>query len=196
MINHNPREILLTLDQQLDHDVELVLYGRAAISLGFDQAPEILQATQDVDAIIRISQLTALTNDEQFWLAIDHTNQILSAKGLYITHLFAEDQVFLRPDWENHLVPIHTVQTQFLKLYRPHVIDLILTKMMRGNDALDMEDIAFLISSEKVMMEDMEKAFDSARLPEDIPELHEAFLRAIPSVKSIILANALCPPDP
>lgn len=191
MINHNPREILLTLDQQLDHEVDLVLYGRAAISLGFDQSPETLQATQDVDAIIRLSQLTTLTSDEQFWLAIDHTNQILSAKGLYITHLFAEDQVFLRPDWENHIVPIHTLQTQFLKLYRPHVIDLILTKMMRGNDALDMEDIAFLVSAEKITLEKMEKAFDSARLPKDIPELQEAFMRAIPAVKSIIQANTL-----
>ncbi len=54
-----------------------------------------------------------------------------------------------------------------------------------------MEDIAFLISAEKITLEKMEKAFGSARLPEDIPELQEAFMRAIPAVKSIIQANTL-----
>lgn len=36
MIPNNPAEVLLTLDRELDHDVSLVLYGRAALCLGFD----------------------------------------------------------------------------------------------------------------------------------------------------------------
>lgn len=36
MTPNNPAEILLTLDRELDHQVKLVLYGRAAICLGFD----------------------------------------------------------------------------------------------------------------------------------------------------------------
>ena len=39
MIPNNPAEILLSLDRQLDHEVPLVLYGRAALCLGFDAPP-------------------------------------------------------------------------------------------------------------------------------------------------------------
>jgi len=186
MIPNNPVEILLTLDRELDHEVRLVLYGRAAICLGFDQSPPAFQTTQDVDAIISLSQLPSLTNDEQFWNSIDRTNEILSPKGLYITHLFAEDQVFLRPDWEKNIVPIYSLNTRFLKLFRPHVIDFILTKMMRGNDALDMDDIRFLINTEKVTIAEIEAAFLSVKLPHNIPELLQAFQRAIPIVREII----------
>ncbi len=186
MIPNNPAEILLTLDQELDHEVPLVLYGRSALCLGFDQPPAAFQSTQDVDAIISLSQLPSLTNDAQFWDAIERTNQILSPKGLYITHLFAEDQVFLRPDWERNIVPIHSIETRFLKLFRPHVIDLILTKMMRGNDELDMEDIRFLANTDKVTITEIETAFVSVKIPQDIPELKEAFQRAIPFVRNII----------
>lgn len=186
MIHHNPVEILQTLDQELDHEVSLVLYGRACMSLGFDHPLDQFQATQDVDAIIRLSQLHELMADDQFWLAIDRTNQILSSKGLYITHLFVEDQVFLRSNWESHIVPITKIPTRFLKLYRPDVIDLILTKMMRGNDTLDMADIQFLLVAGKVTMAQMEEAFSVVRLPEDIPEFHEAFQRALPIVKKMI----------
>jgi len=54
MTPNNSAEILLSLDRQLDHEVSLVLYGRAALCLGFDEAPHVFQTTQDVDAIIRL----------------------------------------------------------------------------------------------------------------------------------------------
>lgn len=187
MISNNPAEILLTLDQQIDHKVPLVLYGRAALCLGFDQAPASFQNTQDVDAIISLSQLPELTKDDMFWDALERTNKILSPKGLYITHLFCEDQVFLRPDWSSHIVPIHRPPTRFLKLFRPHAIDLILTKMMRGNDTEDMNDISFLIRQDGVSANELEAAFASARLP-DVPELHDAFDRALPVVRRILQA--------
>jgi hypothetical protein len=185
MIPNNPAEILLSLDQQLDHELPLVLYGRAALCLGFDQAPPAFQATQDVDAIISLSQLPELTKDDMFWDALDRTNQVLSPKDLYITHLFCEDQVFLRPDWTLHIVPIHTLPTRFLKLFRPHAIDLILTKMMRGNDSQDMEDVSFLVRQDNVTANEMESAFASVRMP-DVPELHDAFDRALPEVRRIL----------
>lgn len=186
MIANNPIEILQTLDQKLDHDVNLILYGRAAISIGFHQSPPHFQSTQDVDAIISFAQLPELTNDEQFWRAIDETNDLLSPRGLYITHLFAEDQVFLRPDWAKHIVPISTIQTKFLKLFRPHCVDLILTKMMRGNDSLDMDDIAFLLTTEPISRSVIEHAFQVVRIPQDIPDFREAFQRALPAVRSIM----------
>lgn len=185
MTTNNPAEIPLTLDQQLSHEVTLVLYGRAALSLGFPASRPEFQLTMDVDAIISLSQLPELTSDEEFWIAIERTNQLLSPRGLYITHLFCEDQVFLRPGWQDHVVPIHFVPTRFLRLYRPHAVDLILTKMMRGNDSLDMEDIAFLARNDDLSHEQMDRALEHVRIP-DILELREAFDRALPMVRQIL----------
>ena len=185
MMQNNPSEVLLTLDRELDHQVTLVLYGRAALCLGFDNPPLDFHSTLDVDAIISLSQLPQLIDDLPFWDALDRTNRLLQSKGLYLTHLFSEDQVFIRPNWERHLVPIARPQTAHLKLFRPHVLDLILTKMMRGNDDLDMADIRFLVKQQHVTSAEMDAALATVRIP-DLAELQEAFQRAVPSVRAIV----------
>jgi hypothetical protein len=188
MIPNNPAEVLLALDRELDHQVSLVLYGRAALCLGFENPPPDLQATLDVDAIIPLSQLPHLMEDFSFWDALDRANLSLQSKGLYLTHLFSEEQVFLRPNWERHIVPIVHPKTRFLRLFRPHVIDLILTKMMRGNDELDMADIRFLVARGNVSPSQVEQAITEVRMPE-ITELRDAFERAIPTVRAIASKN-------
>ena len=185
MIVNNPSEVILTLDREMDHDVTLVLYGRAALSLGFDPAPIDCYTTQDVDAIISFSQLPVIMDDHCFWDALEKTNKALEPSGLYMTHLFSEDQVFLRPDWETHIVPITFPKTRFLKLFRPHAIDLILSKMMRGNDELDMADITFLVSREKITSKEIEDAFCNVRIP-NISDFRDAFARALPTVRNIV----------
>jgi len=181
----NPVEVVLTLDGELDHEVSLVVYGRGGLRLGYDRPMEAFYTTQDVDGIIRLSQLEALVEDEAFWDAVDRTNKKLEPKGLYITHLFQEDQVFLRPDWEQFIVPVLRPPTRWLKLFRPHTIDLILTKMMRGDDAQDMEDVAFLVQHDGITLEQMEPAFANVSMP-DIQELRDAFDRALPRVRAIL----------
>ncbi len=96
---NNPLFILQTLDRHLDHPVELTLYGRAALALGFPAHEPRHETTQDVDAIIPLAQLDPLRADEQFWDARDATNAELAERGLYLTHLFTEADVFLLPDW-------------------------------------------------------------------------------------------------
>lgn len=102
---NNPLFILQVLDRHLDHPVELTLYGRAALALGFPSHEPGHETTQDVDAIIPLAQLEELRADEQFWDARDATNAELAKRGLYITHLFTEADVFLRPDWLTRRVP-------------------------------------------------------------------------------------------
>jgi hypothetical protein len=181
----NPTEVLLALDRELDHEISLVLYGRAALYLGFQDAPAEFGTTQDVDGIIRLAQLPVLLEDDGFWEAQERANLILEPRGLYITHLFSEDQVFLRPDWEQHLVPVPKPETRWLHLFRPHAVDLILTKMMRGNDHQDMEDIAFLVRKSGVTSAEMEAAFMVVRMP-DVQELRDAFAMALPGVREIL----------
>jgi hypothetical protein len=49
---NNPLLILQTLDRHLDHPVELTLYGRAALALGFPAHEARHETTQDVDAFL------------------------------------------------------------------------------------------------------------------------------------------------
>lgn len=182
---NNPLTILLTLDRHLNHPVELTLYGRAALALGFPSHEPFHETTQDVDAIIPLTQLERLRADEQFWDARDATNEELSQRGLYITHLFTEADVFLMPDWLDRRVPIPGSFTH-LKLHRPAALDLILTKMMRGADPEDLADIRFLLKHQPLTEAELRNAFQSLRAP-DIPELREAFQAAVPKVLALAI---------
>ena len=178
----NAETISTTLDGLLDHEVSLVAYGRAAIALGFDHVPEAVGRSLDIDVILRFSHESELEADDQFWDAHAEVNAVLEKQGLYITHLFQEDQVFLRPEWEQHIVPVLRPPTRWLKLFRPATIDLILTKMMRGDDPQDMADVDFLIRHDHITPGQMEPAFATVRMP-DVQELHDAFDRALPVVR-------------
>jgi len=188
----NAERILLALDSRLDHEVSLVIYGRAAVALGFEHPPEAVTRTLDVDAIIPVSQVTLFRNDANFWDAQDAANRELEKEGLYITHLFEADQIFLRRDWEQHLVPVTRPPTRWLRLFRPATLDLILTKMMRGDDPQDLADIAFLIRHDQVTPAQIESAMAEAVIP-DLSELRDAFERARPLVRELARQAASAP---
>ena len=181
----NAEIIATTLDGLLDHEVRLIIYGRAALALGFDNVPESVGKSLDLDVILPFSEAARIEADDQFWAAQQQLNKSLQSSGLYLTHIFQEDQVFLRPDWEKHTKPVLRPSTRWLKLFRPDTVDLILTKMMRGDDAQDMEDIQFLVESESLTLEVLEPAFASVRIP-DVEELQEAFQRALLHVRRIL----------
>jgi hypothetical protein len=180
----NPSLILRTLDAHMDHAVRLVLYGRAALHLGFDGAPPETAESKDVDAIIPLGDLDALSSDEGFWAAQEAANAELRPKGLYITHLFRADQIFLRPDWEEHLAPVTRPPTRWLRLFRPATLDLVLTKMMRGDDPQDLADIEFLIRHDRLTPAQIEAALAEAVIPE-LVELRDAFETAKPHVREL-----------
>jgi hypothetical protein len=111
------------------------------LALGFDDVPEAVGRSLDLDVILPFSEAARIEADDQFWSAQQELNKSLESKGLYLTHIFQQDQVFLRPDWEKHIKPVLRPSTHRLKLFRPDTVDLVLTKMMRGEDFQDMEDI-------------------------------------------------------
>ena len=110
----NAEIIARTLDDCLDHEISLVIYGRAAIAPGFDHTAHAVALSQDIDVIVQSSRAADLEGDDQFWQAQAEVNARLHNQGLYITHLFEEDQVFLRPDWERHIVPLARPDTRWL----------------------------------------------------------------------------------
>jgi len=177
----NATIILQSLDSHLDHELSLVLYGRAALNLGFDNAPPETAHSKDVDCIIPLSSLEDMRRDLQFWDAQEATNDQLRPRGLYITHLFRADEVFLRASWEKDIVPILRPRLKWLRLSRPSTLDLVLSKMMRGDDPQDMADAKFMIEHDKITREQLEDAF-AVMNPVELVELRDAFAKARPIV--------------
>jgi hypothetical protein len=174
----NAQTILKALDKHLVKSTPLVLYGRAALVLGFSDSPPDAALSLDVDVILTEEQSRAVDTDESFWMALEATNNELAPSGLYVTHLFEENQVILRPDWKQHLVPIVMPECERLVLSRPHALDLLLTKMMRGPDPQDMVDARFIIVSQHLTREAIEEAAAMARIP-DIEDIRTAFQAAL-----------------
>ncbi len=173
--------ILQSVDKHLDHEVRLVIYGRAAVWLGFNLPPPEAARTQDVDAIISTVQEAELSADRPFWNAVEAANVELAARGLYITHLFSEREIFLRQQWHQNLVCVKQPVLRWLRLFRPATIDLVLTKMMRGNDPQDMVDAEFMIRSDRITEAQLTEAFSQMK-PIELVELRDAFAQAKPIV--------------
>ena len=101
----NAARILTVLDGLLTRDASLIIYGRAAIALGFENPPPATLRSLDVDALLSTSYETAFADTPEFWEAQEELNRILQDEGLYMTHIFPADMVFLRPQWESEIVP-------------------------------------------------------------------------------------------
>lgn len=176
---NNPLHILQTLDRHLTQLAEITIFGRAALALGFPNSPAAFATTQDVDAILPLSWLEAEDQNQDFWQAQQKTNAELEPSGLYITHLFRELEIILTPDWITHRVRV-PLELRRLMVFRPTALDLILTKMARG-DENDLADIRFLLQQETISVEQLRAALACARVP-DVPEIRELFKITQPKV--------------
>jgi Nucleotidyltransferase of unknown function (DUF6036) len=99
---------------------------------------------------------------------VQRTNVALESEDLYLTHLFREVDVILQPDWINRRMRLELGLPR-LTTYRPASVDLILTKMARGDDD-DLKDIHFTLQQESLTRAQLETAFEHARVP-DVPEI-------------------------
>lgn len=181
----HPERLLSALDAGLDHEVHLIIYGRSAVWLGFSNPPPAAATTQDVDAIIPNDQVQTLADDLSFWDARDAVNERFKSEGLYITHLFPETEVFLRKDWLQQIIPVTKLNLRHLKLFRPATIDLILSKMMRGDDPQDMADAEFMIRHDRITEAQLQEAFAQMK-PIELVELRDAFAKAKPIVLKVV----------
>ena len=182
----NPLRILQSFDRHLTGPAEMTLFGRAALALGFPAALPTFHNTRDVDAILSFQWLSLQDQNTDFWLAQQSANAELAKDGLYLTHLFRESEIILRPEWSSQRARLPLPLTK-LAVYRPATIDLILTKMARG-DEQDLEDIRFLLTQEPISPPELQAAFARARVP-DVEEIRQLFLGAQPKV--LKLAGAI-----
>ena len=171
----NAQTILNELDARLEVAVELTLYGRAAIQLGFSNPPEETLLSLDVDAVFWLGQAEQLNEQTNFWEAVEQVNRYLGNQGLYISHFFTEDMVILRPCWREKRQRISSAWDK-LVLYRLSDVDLLLSKLMR-DDPQDQQDAWFIIQSASLSMAEVQRAIQDARVP-NVPELAEQFEQA------------------
>ena len=164
--------ILTELDQRLDASVELTLYGRAAFLLGFDDPPVQFSQSLDVDAVLWVGQAEELEQNSNFWEAVEGLNGALAPDGLYMSHLFVEDQVILTPDWLKRRRKI-AGPWEKLRLSRLGDEDLLLSKLMR-DDPQDRQDALFIVGRRGWGRDEVEALLPHARVPE-IVELQEQF---------------------
>jgi hypothetical protein len=184
---NNPVKILKTLDRHLTRPAEITIFGRGALAVSFEGVPAEFAATQDVDAILPLRWLAAEDENLDFWQAQQKANAELEPSGLYITHLFREQEIILTPDWLSRRVRV-SLDLQKLTVFRPATLDLILTKMARG-DENDLADIRFLLSTEPLTADELRAAFASARVP-DVPVIRELFQKAQPEVLAMAESTA------
>lgn len=170
----NAERILRALDELLNSPVELTLYGRAALQLGFSDPPQQYAWSRDVDAVFWRGQAEQLAARTNFWEAVEAVNNQFADEQLYISHFFEEDQVVLRPDWREQRRRIGG-EWRHLVLFRLGDVDLFLSKLMR-DDPIDLADARFIVERAKLSPEQIRQAVASARVP-PIAEIQEQFQR-------------------
>lgn len=169
---NNAKRILTALNSKLNSCVELTLYGRAALFLGFENLPQEYALSRDVDAVFWKGQAETLLETTNFWEAVNEVNMELADQDLYISHFFEDSQIILRPNWREQRVKINRPWHN-LNLYRLGDIDLLLSKLMR-DDPIDLEDALFIYEHANLDMEILKLSLQEARIP-DIPEIKEQF---------------------
>ncbi|OAM91124.1 hypothetical protein AW736_04945 [Termitidicoccus mucosus] len=174
----NPAQVIAdTLHRHLQERTELVVFGAAALLLDHRFAERMVgRLTHDIDIIVPETRELQVNTDRQFWHALEVTNRELERKKLYITHIFPENEVTLTPEWKQHTVALLNPQWPKLNLIRPHVLDLIVSKMGRG-DVEDQADVRSMlrlhrdVEGQTITAAEVAAAAQRARVPEVYREL-------------------------
>jgi hypothetical protein len=149
-MTNSANQIVETLDRHLSAPTGIVVFGAAALLLDEKHARHLTaRQTNDVDIIIPASSEMKIDADMSFWSAIEATNKELEPTGLYISHIFPEREVALTPEWQNHVVELKIPNLEKLKISRPRVLDLVVSKMGRG-DPTDLEDVRQMLRIERL----------------------------------------------
>ena len=172
MSDSNTQRILSTLDKYLSNEIDLVVYGKSAIHLLFEGDRRI-SLTNDVDLIVPEVQVHLFDKRIDFWDALEKTNQDLEKSSLYLTHIFDEKQIILQPNWYSNKVKIQTDELNYLNIFVPSPLDLIITKMMRV-DPLDRSDIVFIFENAEIKPQDLRRYCIEAVCP-DQAGIRDAF---------------------
>lgn len=189
---NNAERIVAAIDRHLPGKSEIVVFGSAALMLDPRYADHLTaRVTHDVDIIIPSDRELQIESDQNFWHAIDSANKELEPGGLYVTHIFPEREVALTLEWKDHAVRLETPAFKHLGITRPRVLDLVISKMGRG-DAQDLEDVRMMLQLDHrvwghtITAAELEAAAARAHVPPVYAEIFPpARARVIAAVKEI-----------
>ena len=177
---NNAERIAAAIDHHLTEKSEIVVFGSAALMLDRRYAEYMpTRVTHDVDIIIPNERELKMDSDRSFWHAIDAANKELEPEGLYVTHIFPEREVTLTPEWQQHAVRLENPALNNLTIIRPRILDLIISKMGRG-DTQDLEDVRTLmqleqkVTAQTIRLDDVRAAAERARVPAVYQEIFPA----------------------
>ncbi len=158
----NPAEkILQTLDQHLEGQGHIRLLGGAAMILGYG----LNRSTEDADLLMDDHEFEVLVEHANFAKALEMTNNELEPLGLYLTHIWGPEQQILTPEWRQNCRNLELPWATHLSVSVLGPVDLILSKLCRADEG-DMQDIQFLIKTQKLDRSTMDQALKSAVVPE------------------------------
>jgi hypothetical protein len=190
---NNAERFTATIDRHLTDKTEIVVFGSAALLLDRRYAERLsARVTNDVDIIIPAERELRIDSDRNFWQAIEAANRELEPDGLYVTHIFPEAEVTLSQEWQQHAVRLDGPSMKNLSIWRPRLLDLVLSKMGRG-DAQDIEDVRSWLSLDRevsgrtVTAMELRTAAESARVPaayqEIFPAARERIIAAVEAME-------------
>lgn len=200
---NNAERIAGSLDHHLTEKTEIVVFGSAALLLDPRYARHFAaRVTNDVDIIIPAERELKVDSDQGFWRAIEAANKELEPDGLYVTHIFPEREVALTPEWQQHTVRLEIPNLNNLTIVRPRVLDLIVSKMGRG-DAQDLEDVRTFVhlehkvSGQIVAAAEVDAAAHRARVPtvyqEIFPTARRRVIAAVDEVERALKLRGIRP---
>ena len=184
----NPAQIIAAaIDRHLAGPTEIVVFGSGAMLLDRMLAGALAgRMTNDIDIIIPSRRELAVDADADFWSAITAVNRELEPDGFHVTHIFPEREVVLSANWEERSEVVDGPWRN-LRIRRPQVLDLILSKMGRG-DAQDVDDARAMLRAERaagrarITAEMIARAAAGAHIPdvyrEIFPRARDAILAA------------------
>jgi hypothetical protein len=138
----NSEFILRALDQCLPRriGISLHLLGGGALDLVYG----IARFSEDVDCVCTLAEAHTM-DSEEFQNALEKANDLVEPQGLYLTHIFDEDELVHLPDWTSRLTPPPSDAPTFRHFDYDAVSaeDIILSKLTRFDekDRLDVEDL-------------------------------------------------------
>lgn len=169
------RLILETLDRHLTGRAHIRLLGGAALILGYGRN----RSTEDADLLLDDQEVQALIDESGFSEALERTNVELEPQGLYLTHIWGPEQQILTRSWRSDCREL-ALGFERLTVSVLGPVDLICSKLARADD-LDLDDVEWLVRSQKLSPEVVLKAAHDATVPE---VLAETWAAALPRLKS------------
>lgn len=166
--------ILSALDRHLPGPAKIRLMGGAALTLAYGMD----RATEDADLLLDDEEARFLAEQRGFGDALEKANRELEPLGLYVSHIWGPEQQILTPRWKQscRAVPLPGLSRLTVESLGP--LDIIVSKLARADEG-DLEDIRYLIASERLSSSAVRGAVALAQVPSMLKDVFPESVRRL-----------------